>query len=494
MNKRLLKLFFLCILFTFTSGFFRICFADNVEIKRQIYKIRAYECTEGGERALTGFMVRGEPGIITALHGVVGCKKINALNLIGKPFRDLKIVKADFDLDAALLSSGEIDKFFKSNPDQGLTASNDMTLNIKVIGFPLDVGEHIETENIRIEGIKYLINLIPTSERDAFAACMSPSPSKRVYSLEGTIRPGESGAPVLNDRDQVIGIGMGGLDKGRSSIVWASRWKDLDLVDASDSELKALLAKRSQKYCPTNRFAEVSKDVSGQSIQSVRIKADQTKGPRPLEVNFSVEASGQFTFYQWDFGDGRKSKKRNLIHVYPKTGLYHVKLTAGGNGVEVTDEILVSTIAVPRSSFRLTLGVSQGSLKVDKYGRFPELEKLKDAFDDWDTGNNHFSYNIQPTTASGKIPSFLAGKFNLYLAHKSELSRLGKYLKPWDRLINLEMYEKSNLLTVKGSSGEMKTIGIPYKDKYFVIPSSVSGQTLEGIISYIAYLTIQSEK
>lgn len=206
----------LCLIGTGASGVFQNGHADNDSVKRFIYKIRASECEQGGERVLTGFFVPEEGGLVTALHGVVGCDNIRALNFENLKedkdvFRNLSVGKADFELDVALLVSDEIDDFLRSNPGFGFKTSGGKTSRIRVIGFPLDLGGHTETVNKRIEGVKPLVSLIPPSELEDFALCQSPSLGRNVYRLEGTIRPGESGAPILNDRNEVIAIGMGGV-------------------------------------------------------------------------------------------------------------------------------------------------------------------------------------------------------------------------------------------------------------------------------------------
>jgi hypothetical protein len=55
--------------------------------------------------------VRGEQGIVTALHGVVSCRTIRAKSDYGQELSDaLKIAKMDTDADVAVLTSAELSK------------------------------------------------------------------------------------------------------------------------------------------------------------------------------------------------------------------------------------------------------------------------------------------------------------------------------------------------------------------------------------------------
>jgi PKD repeat protein len=77
----------------------------------------------------------------------------------------------------------------------------------------------------------------------------------------------------------------------------------------------------------------------------VWIEAEPDEGPPPLRVHFTSEVEsdeddgGPFT-YEWDFGDGGKSKEANPIYTYKKLGEYTVTLVARDNkGNNGSDEI-----------------------------------------------------------------------------------------------------------------------------------------------------------
>ncbi|MGE0562806.1 MAG: PKD domain-containing protein [Flavobacteriales bacterium] len=70
-----------------------------------------------------------------------------------------------------------------------------------------------------------------------------------------------------------------------------------------------------------------NKKVVEQIALTVKIKASQTTGKAPLDVEFNVD--GNAVAYSWDFGDGSEiSGQENSFHTFTNPGKYTVKLTA----------------------------------------------------------------------------------------------------------------------------------------------------------------------
>ena len=464
-------------------------FAD---VSQAIYKVRASDCVAGDTRALTGFLSRSERGIVTALHGVVGCTTIRVLNDEGQVFRNLQVSRADLESDIALLQSRELAEFVKQNGSIALDFSNETQGRIRVIGYPLDLGQAIETQNIRIEDVKALVRLIPPTDLPGFAICASPALEKHVFSLEGTIRPGESGAPILNESGQVIGIGMGGLDSGRIAIVWASQWSEVNL--RSIKELHEELEARAERHCPTNRFSNDSGGCNPLS-QNVHIQVNQTSGPRPLLANFSVETDGEYSSFHWEFGDGTTSDRRSPLKTYNTIGVFPVTLTATGPCGETTDNFQMSTIQVPRSGLSVRLGGFSGTFKMDQNGNYTQLQKIKEAFDSWDTGNNNFNYEVVPFTGQTRFTALASGEVNLILGSRANLdtlvisgARVGIELQAWDDILDLGMLGDLSVHTIN-HQGRTLMIGLPYEDLFFAVPKQTNDSDLEGIGSFLAWLS-----
>lgn len=87
----------------------------------------------------------------------------------------------------------------------------------------------------------------------------------------------------------------------------------------------------------------VDKKVAEQIDLTVKIKASQTKGKAPLDVEFNVD--GNAVAYSWDFGDGSEiSGQENSFHTYTIPGKYTVKLTAIDKNANAKTEIQVITV------------------------------------------------------------------------------------------------------------------------------------------------------
>ena len=79
-------------------------------------------------------------------------------------------------------------------------------------------------------------------------------------------------------------------------------------------------------------------------------------GKAPLAVDFSGKGTGSPTKWKWVFGDGNTSTEKNPVHIFNKSGLYSVTLTAsnekGSNALTKTGYIAVSsTLNIPVSKF-----------------------------------------------------------------------------------------------------------------------------------------------
>ena len=192
-----------------------------------IYKIAAANCETGpAERVQSGFRVQNQVGIITALHGVLGCKTIIAEpGGDGQAFHHLIIGKVDIRHDVAVLWSKEL----AGAPLIGLTAITEtLTIDIEetyqVIGYPFGLFRQKPTIDVKILEQTALGNLLPEEAINAIAERDSPAIDAEVLSVQTHLVPGHSGAPILNRQGQVVGIGNGGLDLGRVEMGWAIPW------------------------------------------------------------------------------------------------------------------------------------------------------------------------------------------------------------------------------------------------------------------------------
>lgn len=184
----------------------------------------------------TGFIIQEKSGIITALHGVVGRQSITAQDTQGgHPFKGLKITSVDIEHDLAFLTSGELNK---KKDGFSLSTQHSNYKSIKCIGYPLNVPQQriITHLDIHPPYRELLWTLLPPDLRSSIQNRKSPDSSLEVLSIEGQLLPGCSGAPILNGKDQVVGVANGGLQIG-SAISWAIPYdKKISWVPASSKQ------------------------------------------------------------------------------------------------------------------------------------------------------------------------------------------------------------------------------------------------------------------
>jgi PKD repeat protein len=89
-------------------------------------------------------------------------------------------------------------------------------------------------------------------------------------------------------------------------------------LGSSDSEIKT-------NYITVNQ--PVSADFA----------ANTTNGIAPLLVDFNNESTGDYSSYNWTFGDGATSIQANPSHTYLTSGTYSVSFTVSGSGGSDTE-------------------------------------------------------------------------------------------------------------------------------------------------------------
>jgi streptogramin lyase len=201
---------------------------DYVDDCGDVFRI---ECP-AQDRVLTGFRawVEGQLGIITALHGVVGCPKITAFNLTTS-YRDLRIGKVDIARDTAFLISSELDR-----AGEGLQFSNEYQgEDLRIVGYPQALGYQFSHRvEPNVPPLRPLLTTLPDAERLELERRGSPDVGQTILSLSGAIQNGYSGAPILTWEGRVIGVANGGLRSGSVDIGWAMpigqmRWENAQM-------------------------------------------------------------------------------------------------------------------------------------------------------------------------------------------------------------------------------------------------------------------------
>ncbi|WP_292381693.1 PKD domain-containing protein [Methanosarcina sp. UBA289] len=103
---------------------------------------------------------------------------------------------------------------------------------------------------------------------------------------------------------------------------------------------------------------------------ATNFSASPTSGKVPLAVGFTDQSTGSPTSWKWNFGDGSNSTDKNPVHIYNKSGLYSVTLTAsnekGSNALTKSGYIAVSGVLnTPTTSFSASPTSGKAPITVD---------------------------------------------------------------------------------------------------------------------------------
>jgi hypothetical protein len=186
-----------------------------------------YAITVNHNHSLSGFKAKGIKGIITALHGVAGYHDITIAQYKSSRIftRDISIIKIDRQNDVCILSSPEINSI---PVESGIPIDSNYSVNelprfeLNVDGYPFGLlGEKsIGVKMDKAYPVKPLQDCLKASDAKSLNKSKSPDPEIVVFDLNGPIRPGHSGAPLIYN-GAVIGIIDGGLIGDGLDYSWA---------------------------------------------------------------------------------------------------------------------------------------------------------------------------------------------------------------------------------------------------------------------------------
>ena len=275
-----------------------------------IYRIKVVGCAHAPiVRHQTGFLVRGEGGIVTALHGVADCPDatIEAESAQGD-FAALTIQAVDIDRDVARLSSPDLADRLAEGLDAPYSDRVART-GLHALGYPYGKTDQEPTTQITVTYARPLHEVIPGAFiTPAFEQRRSPDLETRVLVAEAHFVPGHSGAPVLNAQKQVIGVVSGGLKEGYIGKSWLIPWAEIQwqpLKDQGGALNPALTARWAlvQANDPELSLSFLS-TYSGQTAASAQaliyrgrlVDQSSRRGIANAEVHLIFEQAGEVRF------------------------------------------------------------------------------------------------------------------------------------------------------------------------------------------------------
>lgn len=281
-----------------------LLFSGNVcnqsEPSPSILRIVAQGCApDNHERSQTGFLVTDAPdiltpSIVTALHGVANCSTIDAFSN-SEVITQLKIVKIDFLHDVALLSIPIAQQ--KLLPSLGLTVTDtipqpDKNGKVEAIcttGYPAGIKDqwtyNLLNLQTRVQGPLYKLLPANTELINAFDQRQSPNRFIKVLRVDGELAHGVSGAPLINESGQVIGIIEGGLkDVGADTVSWAIPWADIEWEEPNDT-----LLGRLEQFDPRILFSVDSSVTATPTPEPTRVPPTATSTPIPTVCPFWIQ-------------------------------------------------------------------------------------------------------------------------------------------------------------------------------------------------------------
>lgn len=212
--------------------------ATVVAAEESVFHVVASRCQRGGvavdDRVSSGFGVvaGGQLRLVTALHGVAGCTDVT-LQYKDTPFVS-RIAKFYKKADLVLLDA----------PDDlhlpGLVIASHPPVpgqELEAIGYGSTLAINPRHAVIRLGGSSTIRSLVKNSKIIAAMQGQGfPDVKAPIINIDSPLTPGDSGAPLIDDKGGVVGIANGNLLEGTSPDSWAFPISNvIDLLTSTDS-------------------------------------------------------------------------------------------------------------------------------------------------------------------------------------------------------------------------------------------------------------------
>jgi hypothetical protein len=258
-------------------------FAEDID--DQVYMLIAKGCQASAKAFVqTAFRttVEGQTGLVTALHGVVGCTIHTAQRDEGRVYiDDLRLTKVDIDRDVAFFVSDKL-AADKTPALQGAPRSNRGEL--KVVGYPDAAARQFSQPSpLHEQPYSSLRSSLPATLLDRLEKRRSPSVDIGVLWVQAAVTAGYSGAPMLTvPSRQVMGVTDGGLGGGFAHVNWIIpfseiRWmnpsqaaRQLEELGRADTSLLFASAYETQESVPNVTTRGAGATITGRILYAGR--------------------------------------------------------------------------------------------------------------------------------------------------------------------------------------------------------------------------------
>ncbi len=197
--------------------------AQHQQSARSVVQI---ECrfANGESAGASGFVWLQPTYVVTALHAVVGCSGLQVYSEVTQKKVPATVKTASLEADLALL---ELGRDLGLPPLRAASAPPNLDQEHYVWGYPHNIPT-MQSNPIRFSHtlqatpsvLQDLFGKGSRFFRDSVAPQGYPQLQTKILRVGSTIRPGHSGAPILDTKGIVVGIADGGLKGGIAGINW----------------------------------------------------------------------------------------------------------------------------------------------------------------------------------------------------------------------------------------------------------------------------------